>query len=121
MDWKTAPRVARPYACKSCGTRYPAALHPEIDGPRALYIEWRDEQGRRCSSLDRFNAYVWCRTVGCSRFYHYGAKRRRSLTAHIFGFDNITHPARAPRLQMRKLWLPMPPPANGSTYPKETR
>ena len=119
--WKSWPRVARPYACRSCGTKYPAALHPEVDDKARHYMMEGTRADHEASGIaaalglpfrpgvlmvhDRHNSFMWCRSSGCSRFHHY--KPGRPTRAHPY----------APRLTMRRKWLPMPAAANGPENP----
>lgn len=123
--WRTWPRVARPYACKSCGTKYEAALHPEVDDPtHGFGHEWEWQPGLKAWKLDRFNDYLWCRNPECSRFYPYGTVQpHHTMMEAMLGIGDGRPTMRAtmaPRLTMRRAWLPMPAAANDPAYTRQT-
>lgn len=107
VAWNLLPRVARGYACHHCGAIYQPALHPEVDDKQLEHM--RDATPEEAARYlppapalfglmrvhDRYNAYAFCRSVGCSRFHDYGARGRPRL----------------PRAMTRK-WRAMQPPAN---------
>ena len=110
--WKGWERVARPYACKSCGQEYPPALAVGLDSG-APEGEWYSsrigpdvELGTRRDSwrMTNENAWAYCRNPECSRFYDYAKPWRPRYMG-------------APRrMKMRRRWLRMPSAANGGAY-----
>jgi hypothetical protein len=106
--WRTLPRVAAPYQCKSCGWRYDAALDAEVECSSQQFmreIEDSAQVGIDPSVLgnqhgytvlvhERWNAFMWCDNPKCSRFYDHATGRL------------------PPRLRIRRKWLPLPKAAN---------
>ena len=119
------PRVARPYRCKSCGRTYEPALCDEVEfaGREQIMreITWEESELRwptlfadeqfgsgKCYTHDRFNAYMWCREPGCSRYFNYDGEARGERVPYQ-------------RLKIRRAWLAMPKSANGADYRRRNR
>ena len=90
--WRSWPRVARPYECRSCGMEYDVALHPEVDDKSKVYMRDMTEAEHHASVPEGFgltfrsgrgrvharaNAYAWCRNPQCPKYLRLPAREHR--------------------------------------------
>jgi hypothetical protein len=118
-QWTLWPRVARPFACRTCGTEYGCALDDEVESKARQFMREVGEpetvslvgRARTATSFthDRVPRFRFCRRKGCLRFYDYDEESRRRAR------DEWTSPLLHGCTPMRKRWLPVPLAANGGS------
>lgn len=118
-QWTLWPRIARPFACKTCGAQYGPTFDEEVESKarqvmRDITLEalpgFASAFGPVTGHVHhRVPRWRYCRNSDCPRFYDYEEEARRILRGDC---TRVLLWWKTDRLPMRRKWLSPLPAAN---------